>query len=501
MAEDSIVNDETRLPATGYISDATVNNAEILYGADRPNMASLVDLINVVQCAVMNERVIVSPMAMKRSSLLGELDFAGCFEVSTEEEDGETVTRIKSPLQVPEGGALIDVDEHGEPSASSAAGELLLATAWSEALQEDDVLGSLVLPERLAEDQPRGDAYFAKFTAFMCWLLADRGLMNYADEEARRSFEDPADKHLRLYRLLTRRLVSCRDRFGLDLICSVIEEPIFSLSVAQEVNEPLEYLEQFDAKVHEGIVAGRAEAFERWHFPAVGAAVLAKCKRIDELPKEIAAARESLLKARSTIRAMNVEIAAFEREMKLGNDAHFKELNRLKVALQRALQAFGDDTAYRADLEAFPVSDRIWWIPRILVSAVGAMKAPEKALAEISALPWVQRQRFLRHVTGMRNASSYVKSSRSPVMAKIIEDIGRLDWNAANVQCETLDWARDFIQRCCDLRTADEIGNKVLFAVTDEEGGEPVDVLENAFWPLLALNEPLRATYFPLPPR
>jgi hypothetical protein len=480
--------DDAKVPSVGYVSDAAVNNAEILFGAERANVSALADLIGIVQSAVMNESLVVSQMAMKRSTLLQQLDFADCFRISEDERDGEKVISIKSPLPLPAGDVVLGVDEQGEPSANSAAGEFFLAMAWSEALQGDDVLGSLVMPERLSQAQPRGEAYFNKFAAFMCWLQADRNLIKFENKEASRVFWKTAERPLHLYRLLARRLVSCRDRFGLDLTCSVIEEPLFSLSLAQEVNEPLEYLEKFDAIVQGAIVAARPKAFERWRFPAVGAAVLGRCARLDDLPKAVTEARDRLQKPRNQIRAMNRDLVAFQREMDLGYDTHFKELNRLKASLQRALRAFGEGTSYQEELEAFPVSDRIWWLPRLFAFAMGAMKSPQNALADVAAMPWVQRQRFLRYVPGMRNAASYVKSLRTPIMEKIVQDLGRIDRQSAGVQCQTLDWARDLIRRCADLRSVENIGTKVLSGTGR--------LSENAFWLRLILDDSMRESFF-----
>jgi hypothetical protein len=490
------MNSEFRLPSMCYISDATVNNAETLFNGESPNITSLIDLISIVQAAVLNEWLVTSTMALKRSSLLQELDFADTFHVSEQIDGEDTVFNITPPkgFEKDNTPVVIDEDEQGELCSNSAVGELFLACAWSEMLQDDDILGSLFIPERLPEGARRGDSYMAKFAGFMLWLQANRNITKFENEGARQHFTQLAEEHLQRYRLLSHRLIACRDRFGLDLTCSVIEEPLFSLSVAQEVNSPFEYLEKFDVTVHEALVAMRKEAFEKWHFPSVGAAVLAKTERLNDLPTQIKVARSKLLKARSKIRAQNIEVLSFEREMNLGNDKHFRELNELKVTLQKALQAFGSDTEYQAELEAFPLTERIWWLPKLLTSAIGAMKSPDKALADISAMHWLRRQSYLRYVPGMRGASSYAKKTRIPIMEHLIKNILRLDWNKANLQSQTVGWAMDLTERCSDLRSTDKIENKVLVSLKDENG-EETSVKEDVFWGMLSLNDSLKKLF------
>src|SRR5262245_31415966 len=116
--------DDAKVPSVGYVSDAAVNNAEILFGVERANVSALADLIGIVQSAVMNESLVVSQMAMKRSTLLQQLDFADCFHVSEVDRDGEKVTSIRSPLPLPAGDVRMDVDEQGDPSGNSAVGDL-----------------------------------------------------------------------------------------------------------------------------------------------------------------------------------------------------------------------------------------------------------------------------------------------------------------------------------------------------------------------------------------
>lgn len=485
-------------PSAGYISDATVNNAEILYGAEPANMAALIDLINIVQSAVLNERLIASPLALRNSSLLQALDFAKTFEVREEARDGETVIDITAPWDLPpeDANILIDLDENGEPVASSGAGELLLAMAWSEMLQDDPILGSFVEPRNLADDQPRGEAYIFKHLAAMCWLMTDRGIMPFDSDEVREEFVAIAAHCLERYGLLARRLVSCSDRFGLDLTHSVLEAPLLGLSVAREVTAPLDWLEQFDRQIHDGIVAARADAFERWRFPAIGAVVLGRCKSLDDLPAETARAREALLKARNHVKAMNLELHEYERELEFGNDDHFAELNRIKVALQRTLETFGAETAYQAELEAFPVSERMWWIPGLVKSALGVMNAPVKTAADIAAMPWVRRQVFLRCTPGLKSAADYVNGVREPVMTRIIEGIAGADRDIALRQSQTLAFASDLVVRCTDLRPSDAIGDNVLFTMQDDDAGE-VPVSENVFWRLMATSDQMREAFYP----
>ncbi len=489
---------EFLLPSMCYVSDAAINNAETLFSGEHPNITSLIDLIGIVQAAVLNEWLVTSNMALERSSLLKELDFADSFHVSERDERGETIIHITPPkgFEKDNTPVVIDTDEQGELCASSAAGELFLASMWSDNLKNDEALGSLFIPEHLPEGSHRGDSYLAKFAVFMLWLQANRNIAKFDNEETRQKLMQIAEKHLQHYRLLSRRLIASRDRFGMDLICSVIEQPLFSLSIAKEVNAPFEYLERFDATVNNAIAAKREEAFENWHFPAVGAAVLAKTERLDDLPAQIKIARDKLMIARSKIRALNIELLGFEREMNLGNDRHFKELNKIKVRLQKALQAFGADTEFQEDLEAFPLVERIWWMPKLLVSTLKAIKSPENALADIMAMPWLRRQSYLRNVPGLRGASSYVKKTRKPIMGHLIENILRLDWNRANTQSQTVAWAMDLMERCSDLRSADKIGNKLLDSLKDDDGNE-VDVNEDIFWGLLSLDDRFKNLYLP----
>jgi hypothetical protein len=69
-----------------------------------------------------------------------------------------------------------------------------------------------------------------------------------------------------------------------------------------------------------------------------------------------------------------------------------------------------------------------------------------------------------------------------------LQDLGRIDRHSAGVQCQSLDWARDLIRRCADLRSVENIGTKVLSGT----GG----LSENAFWLRLALDDSMRESFF-----
>ena len=290
-----------------------------------------------------------------------------------------------------------------------------------------------------------------------------------------------AETHLHHYRLLSRRLMACRDRFGLDLTPSVIEEPLLGLALAQEINRPFGFLEKFDAAVHEAILAARPKAFEFWHLPALGAAVLGRTKRLAHLPRHIHSACRQLLQARQKIRTLNGQLIAFEREMELGDDRHFRELNRLKITLQKALQAFGAETEFREELEAFPLTERVWWLPKLLTSTIGAMKSPDQAVAGLTAMPWLRRQSYLRYVPGLTTAASYVKKVRAPVLRHLMENFLGLPWERALVQSGTIGWALDLTERCAGLRKLQAICTKVLDTLQDDAGRE-TSLKEDLFW-------------------
>jgi hypothetical protein len=283
--------------------------------------------------------------------------------------------------------------------------------------------------------------------------------------------------------MLARRLIHARDTFDLDLTCSVLEQPMYGMSVVSELSQPLMHLQKYDHIVAQTIMTNRESAFETWRFPAVGATVLGRCKSLDDLPKQIIIARDKLLKPRQEIRRRNQEMVQFEQEMAFGNDNHFKELNRLKLMLERALAAFGSETQYSQSLAAFPFSERIWWLPKMLTAVLDAVKSPEKVLADLSKEPWLKRQSYLRYVKGLPAASSYLKKADNPIMEHLIKGVLKWDFAKAKFQSHILASASELTARCCASANPAEI---VLSPILNLGN---VDLMENEFWSLATIDD------------
>ena len=132
-----------------------------------------------------------------------------------------------------------------------------------------------------------------------------------------------------------------------------------------------------------------------------------------------------------------------------------------------------------------PESNLVW------VRAVDGAGAASRPFAH------AHRQSYLRLVPGMKNAGSYARNLRSPVMRKNIEQLGRINWNHAQVQSKTLDWSNDLVQRCSTLTNPETIGNKVL-AVLKSETENDVEIVENNFWFHLIQIDGIREQFFPM---
>ena len=64
------------------ISEVAAHHIETFYGKGTPSLASLSDLVEICQAAVFHERLVVSPVAYKYSTLLQQLKCADTFEIS-----------------------------------------------------------------------------------------------------------------------------------------------------------------------------------------------------------------------------------------------------------------------------------------------------------------------------------------------------------------------------------------------------------------------------------
>ena len=77
-------------PGNIYLSDIAVSNAHTLFGASTPTLPALMDLVHIIQAAILHEKLLVSPFAELDNSLVQQLEGVAKWsfeEKGTEEED------------------------------------------------------------------------------------------------------------------------------------------------------------------------------------------------------------------------------------------------------------------------------------------------------------------------------------------------------------------------------------------------------------------------------
>jgi len=224
------------------ISDVAVHHVETLYRNETPTLAAISDLAEICQAAVLQEKVIASPTAYKRSTLLQELNCATKIDVSITEKTEEDIAQ-ETELSPEKEGLVIDIDEKGRLYGTSYEAELFLSMAFGELMQHDPVLWALFNPDQLDTGIDRGVYFIEKLPGLMILMQAYHNTLPVEDEEVGQLIRDTFKPTVEQYEQYTGRMLRLQHQYGMTFVNSILEDPLID---SIRINESAQLIERDD---------------------------------------------------------------------------------------------------------------------------------------------------------------------------------------------------------------------------------------------------------------
>lgn len=484
-------------PHMALVSDIAANHVETLYRDGTHTLPALTDLLEICQAAVLYDTLAVSPTARRRSWLLREFDFVYTPELSVSERSSDVPS---GPPPSSDGNAIVigHDDERGLFSAS-IYGELLLAMAFAESFGADAVLASLVNPDGLPPYRDRGRHFYAKLPALMLGLQHQRGLIEYENDEARRSLDGVFAPLIGRYTQYARHVLRLQNGWRVGVVSSVLEQPIVSSVVVDGAIARAEPAaagprEQLVQQLDRALLSApaRGDFFERWRFPPIGMLVLGTAASLADVPRVVGRMRDEFAPLRRAVTDAESRLGALARAS-AGFSVRAEEAARDRENLDRELRE-----AYVAFAEH--VEQRRTWGRRteLVFNSFGYALQVATGLGLTSVGMVVEaiglkRMAMMQRVPGLLRLASLVRHSDSTLVTEVAERLLGASPGLA-MQADVLRMAYDHAETYVTHGgEAPPPRPGISVAAADEdEDDEPVEFSDRQVWMELNRNEPLR---------
>ncbi|MDJ0945582.1 MAG: hypothetical protein QNJ30_19110 [Kiloniellales bacterium] len=476
--------------SSAFVSDIAFNQVERLFSPGRHSLAALADLVELAQAAIFNEELVVTAGAYENARALSDLDFVKPFapEVEVTEAEEDTGPDPENGETEDKGGILIDVNEEGYLKSSHPVGELLLATLHSVNLRSDPLFGSLANPGGFEGEAFSSEEAIARFPILMLALQADRGLLAYDSEEARQSLEGRLSESIDLYNAHAVSMNALHQRWGMDTVLSVLEQPFAGTRI---VDHALEFAESDSPAETRQLrellggaamkVPGRAEFFEHWNMPPLGVIALAEAKAMDDVPRVLRDSRKRFSKLRDSICRLRTERAALVERADLSSRAGelaLRELGGFDAEMRAALEAATEELSVRrsrlqrTELFFSTLDFALELLGGLGVGTVGKV---------IDALG-LKRGAVMQRIPGLFRAVNFVRAGDDVLASDVVERlIGRLPSDLEG-QRFVLDLGLAHGRRYSDSSPSRPPPAETAVRIEGEEG--TTEVTDRDFWRL-----------------
>lgn len=478
-----------------FVTDIAASHLETLFGQGTPTLGALTDLLEFSQAALLHEHVTVSPTAHRHST------FVRAFPWVTAPEIRIVDAKADAPADESKGVLVIDADVEG-PFGHDPSAEMVLAMAFSEAMQDNDALGPMINPERMDPSRDRGLFFRSKLPLMMFLLQARRGLIEFEDEAAREGLMEVLNPIVYGYRMFARPLRKLQYTWNVDVVASVLEQPLLSTFLVDEATEPFEdsagaraLSERFN-KAALG-AAGRAGFFEKWQFPPLGLLALAEASSLEDVAKQITEARDKFAPLRAAVTSharRRLQLIREAEGFSAGADAAAAELDRLDAELREAYDAFDAEVAMRR--KRFQRTELIFnTLDYALTVAAGWGLGSIGAVVEKFGL---KRRAMLQRVPGLFKAASFITGRDSAAASAVIEKLLRRPTEDFGREAGLLGLAFDHATVYGETPRDTEPPHLEAVTITDEEGNQTRDT-DRTFWLRMLQDEPYRTLILPAP--
>ena len=466
---------------SAFVTDIAINQIEGLLSPSPKSLAALIDLVEFAQAAILNEELLVTPAAYENSPSLAEFDFVKPveFEVTISDVDEAPVEAQTDADE--EETILIDLNEDGHLTSSHQVGELALAIINSMKLRNDLLFGLLANPGEICKDELFMQKTLQKFPVLMLALQVDRRVLEYDGEEARRDMEQQLGESISNYRAFAASMNALNQRWGMDTVLSVLEQPFAGtrmLDSSLEFAESTVSLPRLRQILGDEAmkVPGRERFFEHWQVPPLGIIALAEAKGIDEVSRVIQKARKKFAKLRTSTGELRTKRAALAERVDFSSGSGERALRELATfdnEMRAALDAMSTSLNTRRSRTELVFSTLDFALELFGGLGVGT-------IGKVAGAVGLKQRAVMQRIPGLFRAESFIRAGDDALVTDVVERlVGRAP---GELEGQRFILGRGLEDGSRYSHSSPAHPPEAEIAVSIESEGETIDVSDRDFW-------------------